>query len=173
MRATATICTLGVAVLSTLAVVPPAASADKAEKAVEQGNAAYGKADFDMAIGRYTEAIRLKPKFALSYNSRGVAYGAKGDLDRRLPTTLRPSASIRNMLPRMTTGASPMVNKAMPTRRLPIAARPSASTRNRPRRITTGATVMARKALFDKAIADYTEAIRLDPKLPKPTTTGA
>ena len=82
----------------------------------------------------------------------------------RLPITLRPSALIRKMPKRITTGASPMVKKAMSTRRLPIAPRPSALTRNCPWRITTGEKATVRKAIFDKAIADYTEAIRLDPK---------
>ena len=42
--------------------------------------------------------------------------------------------------------------------------RPSGSIRSMLRRITTGAVAYGRKGELDKAIADYTEAIRLDPK---------
>ena len=37
------------------------------------------RGDFDKAIADFTEAIRLDPKDAQSYQNRGVAYGKKGE----------------------------------------------------------------------------------------------
>lgn len=42
---TATICVLGAAVMSTLTAMPGNASADEAQKAIEQGHVAYDKGD--------------------------------------------------------------------------------------------------------------------------------
>ena len=52
------------------------------------------------------------------------------------------------------------------TRQLPIAPRPSALTRKMPRRIGRGHAYW-NEGEFDKAISNYTEAIRLDPKAAK------
>jgi Flp pilus assembly protein TadD len=40
------------------------------------------KGDQDKAIADYNEAIRLKPENARAYFNRGIAYQAKGDLDK-------------------------------------------------------------------------------------------
>ena len=42
------------------------------------------RATIDRAIVDYNEAIRLDPKFAQAYSSRGLAYYQKGDLDRAI-----------------------------------------------------------------------------------------
>ena len=52
------------------------------------------------------------------------------------------------------------------TRPSPTTTRPSGSTPRTPRRTTTAATPGSDKKEYDKAIADYNEAIRLDPKDP-------
>ena len=39
------------------------------------------RGDWDGAIADYTQAIALKPKFALAYDARGLARQAKGDWD--------------------------------------------------------------------------------------------
>jgi len=41
--------------------------------ALDQGVAALEKADYDLAVSRFTEAIRLKPDCAKAYYNRGVA----------------------------------------------------------------------------------------------------
>jgi tetratricopeptide (TPR) repeat protein len=40
------------------------------------------KANYDLAIKDFNEAIRLEPKYANAFNNRGVAYRNIGDLDR-------------------------------------------------------------------------------------------
>ena len=40
------------------------------------------KGDNDRAIADYNEAIRLDPKYALAFFSRGFIYANKGDTDR-------------------------------------------------------------------------------------------
>src|SRR5437588_5235019 len=42
------------------------------------------KSDLDRAIADFSEAIRLDPKDAATYNGRGLAYEAKGETDRAI-----------------------------------------------------------------------------------------
>jgi tetratricopeptide (TPR) repeat protein len=51
---------------------------------VSRGNAYFDAGDNDSAIGNYTAAIRIDPKYATAVNNRAYAYMAKGDLDRAL-----------------------------------------------------------------------------------------
>ncbi len=71
---------------SQVAVPPPIASEtsgvqsgakNDAEAYYKSGNENYKKGDYDKAISDFTEAIRLKPKFAEAYNDRGAAYPRK------------------------------------------------------------------------------------------------
>jgi tetratricopeptide (TPR) repeat protein len=50
----------------------------------ERAIAAYRKGDFDGAIARFDEAIRLDPNDAQAYGKRGKAWEDKGDHDRAL-----------------------------------------------------------------------------------------
>ncbi len=59
--------------------MPCNVTANAAQQAWEQGNAACLHGDFDLAIRHYTEALRLDPKCAKAYFSRGRAYETKGD----------------------------------------------------------------------------------------------
>ncbi len=71
---------------SPLPVIP----ADNRDPAILAGaynyrGGAYSKrGDHDAAIKDYSEAIRLKPDFALAYNNRGTAYGKKGEYDEAI-----------------------------------------------------------------------------------------
>ena len=59
------------------------------------------------------------------------------------------------------------------TRPSPTSPRPSDWTRRMPARIAAGGSPTGTRASYDKAIADFTEAIRLDPNWPRRITTGA
>jgi Flp pilus assembly protein TadD len=48
------------------------------------GNAARNQGNYDQAIINYNEAVRLEPKDAATYNSRGLTYYKKGDYDRAI-----------------------------------------------------------------------------------------
>ena len=56
----------------------------KAEDAFHQGEIAYQKQDYDLAIGCFTESIRLRPDHAQGYGSRACAYWAKGNAERSI-----------------------------------------------------------------------------------------
>ena len=50
-----------------------------------RGNAYGFMGDFDHAIADYSEAIQIKPDFALAYGNRALAYRVKGEPDRAKP----------------------------------------------------------------------------------------
>ncbi len=82
---------------------------------------------------------------------------------------LDPNVTLSLLQPR----ASPGKPSRSTTRRSPITPRPSDSIRNAASP-TTAAATPGDKGEYDKAIADYTEAIRLDPRRsPWPTATAA
>ena len=91
--------------------------------------------------------------------------GTRANSTRPLPTARRPSGSTRNTPRHTTTGAPPTGTRANSTRPSPTTPRPSAWTRSWPWHIAAGAMPTRRRPSYDKAIADYNEAIRLDPKL--------
>ncbi len=64
----------------TVCAEPPQAAKDAEAK----GEAAAETGDFDSAISKYNEAIRLDPKFALAYSFRGVAYSRKHDFKQAM-----------------------------------------------------------------------------------------
>ena len=64
--------------------MPCVLSASEAEDAWRQGNAACLRGEFDLAVRRYTEALRLNPKDAVTYNNRGYAYLQKGEADKAI-----------------------------------------------------------------------------------------
>ena len=64
-----------------------------------------------------------------------------------------------------TTAASPSAPRATTTAPSPTTPRRSGSIRNTPRPTTTAAIAYRAKGDLDRAIADYSEAIRLDPKI--------
>ena len=49
-----------------------------------RGNARLRKGNFDSAIGDYTEAIKLKPKYSKAYANRGAAWYNKGRHDNAI-----------------------------------------------------------------------------------------
>ena len=94
-----------------------------------------------------------------------ASHGAtRRNTTRRLPITTRSSDSIRNTLTLTKTAATPGATRRNTTRPSPIMVRSSDSIR-KTRRLTTSAPwLWATKKGYEKAIADYNEAIGLDPK---------
>ena len=92
------------------------------------------------------------------------AYNARATTTKRSPTSPRPSGSTRKLPWRTTTGALPTSTRASTTKRLPTAPRPSGSTRKLALAYNNRGLAYNDKGDYDKAIADCTEAIRLDPK---------
>jgi tetratricopeptide (TPR) repeat protein len=52
-----------------------------ADRLVYQGIDAYKAHDYDLAISKFTEAIKLDPKNCSARNNRGLSYREKGDFD--------------------------------------------------------------------------------------------
>jgi tetratricopeptide (TPR) repeat protein len=48
----------------------------------KQGNAYYGKGQYDLAISEYTKAIEIDPKCGDAYHNRSLAWAKKGDYDK-------------------------------------------------------------------------------------------
>jgi tetratricopeptide (TPR) repeat protein len=73
------------AVLIAVLLLPNvAASAEAAKEAYEKGKSYLEERDCDAAIAAFTGAIRLDPKYADVYNSRGIACRHKGQYDRAI-----------------------------------------------------------------------------------------
>jgi tetratricopeptide (TPR) repeat protein len=104
---------------------------------VSQGNTDANAGDHDRAIADFNEAIRLDPKSAYSFYSRGLAYGRKGDFDRAIADY---NEAIR---------IDPRNASAFGERSLAFNNRGNA---------------YRAKGDNDRAIADYNEAIRLNPQ---------
>ena len=134
----------------------------------------YTRATIDRAIADCTKAIELDPKLAAAYTDRGDAelqQGRPRPRHRRLQP--RRSSSTRNSPMPTTTAAGPMRLKATTTAPSPTTTRRSSSTRNSPIAYYNRGVAYETKGDHDRAIADYNQAIELNPKFTKPTTTAA
>ena len=54
------------------------------EEYIGQGKEFLNAKQYDQAIDRFNEAIRLNPQSIQAYNNRGIAYCNKGDFDRAI-----------------------------------------------------------------------------------------
>ena len=128
-----------------------------------RGIAYCSKGDNDHAIADFDKAIQLKPDYAMAYNNRGTAYTIKATMTAPSPISIKPFNSSRTML-MPTTIAATLTTK----RRL----------RPRHRRLTIGhptqaglcrglqqsrESLIADKGDYDRAIADFDQAIQLKP----------
>ena len=143
----------------------PARSARRHRLQQPRASPGSDKKEYDKAIADFNEAIRLDPKIRLGLQQprhrlarqEGIRQGHRR-LQRGHPA--RPERRCRLQQPRATPGAT----KRNTTRPSPTTPRPSGSIRKTPVPTTTAATPGTHKKEYDKAIADYTEAIRLDPR---------
>ncbi len=122
------------------------------------------KGDFDGAITSYREAIRLKPDLAYAHSNLGGALDAKGDHDGAIAACreairLKPDYAEAHVQP----PGRPGRPGASATRPSPSIARRSGSSPTMPRPTPTSAALVA-KGDHDGAIAEYRQAIELEPK---------
>ena len=115
------------------------------------------KKDYDKVIADYSEAIRLNPKNGAAYHNRGSAWSAKKDYDKAISDydeALKhtdPNEKVGVLSGSDITGgdSTAMVNSRAVT-------------------LSSHGRVWRDMGDYDKAIADYEEAIRLDPKYESP-----
>ncbi|WP_430912660.1 tetratricopeptide repeat protein [Methylobacterium sp. sgz302541] len=140
----------------------PAAQSE-AERAFQRGYAAKERGDLDAALAAYTEAVRLDPNSAKSFNNRGIVLKEKGETDRALADY---DSAIR-VDPRH---AKAFYNRGVLNRDRREPAKALADLDESIRLDPTFANAFAhRSGLYrergdlDRALADADEAVRLDP----------
>ena len=121
------------------------------------------KGDNDRAIADYSEAIRIDPKYASAYNDRGVAYAPRATTNAPSRTSPRRSGSIPNTpSPTITAASVSQQGRQRPRHRGSHRGDPARSQGRL--RLQPPRPRLPAKGDNDRAIADYIEAIRLDPK---------
>ena len=138
---------------------PPAYSA-----LMSQGDAASKNGDFENAIARYGEAIRIDPKGTGAFLNRGIAYWNKGDNDRAISDfseaiRLDPKSSVAFASRGIAYDSKGDNDRAIADYSEAIRLDPKLA----PAFVGRG-SVYRNKGDYDRAIADYSEAIRIDPK---------
>ena len=124
------------------------------------------KGDVDRAVADFGEAIKLDAEFALAFYQRGNAYFEKRDFDRAIAdfSAGDPLQSRLRRRPTTTRGARLSRQAAITTAPSPISARRSGSIRRTPRPYDNRGLAYRMKGDLDRAIADFDQAVRLDPK---------
>ena len=142
--------------------------AGTAEEAYKKSMAAAGKWDWDSAIAAFSEVIRLNPQWANGYEKRGFCYNRKGEFDKAIADYTEAIRLDPKFASAYCSRGEPTVARAIRqgNRRLHRGHSPQSEVRLgvlQPRRYA-----YKRKGDHDKAIADYTEAIRLLLRLTPP-----
>ena len=137
-----------------------------------RGDGYKKKGELTKAIADYTVAIGMEPKLAQAYYNRGVMYGLNGENDKAIADYNEAIRLNPKIVEAYYNRGTPTWRRANMTRQLPTTTRPFGWTRKMSRRIATVATPTRRRR-YDQAIADYNEAIRLDPKDVTAYATGA
>ena len=119
------------------------------------------KAEYDKAIADLNEAIRIDPGNGYAYKSRGLTWSFKKDFDKAI-TDYTQAIRIDPNYAESHRGLC-LERQERPTRLSPTSVRPFDSIHATPvpdRRVDEPKA----KKEHDKAVADYSEAIRLDPR---------
>ena len=117
----------------------------------------------DHAIADFDEAIQIDPEYVMAFNNRGVAYSDKGDAIAPSPTSMRRSGSIPISPWPSSIEVPPTATRATSTAPSPTTMRRSGSIPKTPSPCSIEVSLYRDKGDIDRAIADFSEAIRLDP----------
>ena len=117
----------------------------------------HDKKDYDKAIGDYSEAIRLNPKSGEVYHNRGQAWDAKKDYDKAIADY---DEALKLKDPNEKTGVSSVAETT--------GGDSVAMVNSRATTFNNRGIAWQDKQDYDKALADYEEAIRLDPNYRTP-----
>jgi len=107
----------------------------------------------------YSEPVRLNPNYAVAFN-RGIAWSDKGDVDRAIADFSDPPRPERRRL-LLRSRQRPARQARQRPRHCRFQRGDPPQTERRPSFTIAAATPCGD---YDRAIADYSEAIRLDPK---------
>ena len=136
---------------------------DFAQAFSDRGAAWYFKGEYQKAIADYDEAIRLEPHNARTYSNRSAAYRKLGRTERAIEddtSAIRIDPTSRNSL---TIAACDLAANGDYAARSPTTTKRSRSVPRAKFLTNRGDAYQARKD-YDRAIADYDAALKLDPK---------
>ncbi len=129
-----------------------------------RGLARFNKADFPGAIVDFTEAIRIDPKSADSCFERAIAESKRNEFDKAISDYTEVIRLDPEMPSPTATEALHGPKRGSTTRRSPILTKPSASIPTRAISIEIEEMPEQTREQIREAIADFSEAIKLDPK---------
>ena len=139
-------------------------SRDYASALNNRGLAYFNKGQHQRAIADYDEAIKLEPD-AVRLNNRGNAYASRGQHDRAIQDfdeAVEPRRATTRS--RSTTAATPISPRATPTARSQNYDRALTLNPKYQDALVNRGVAHEKKGGYDRAIADYNEALKLDDK---------
>jgi tetratricopeptide (TPR) repeat protein len=150
--------------LALLAGIARADDAQDAVKRYQEGKEAFDKKDWDKAIERFTDALKLDPKHADSYFYRGRAnqnknYAEKAIQDFTEALRLDPNRADCHYYRALVLQGAKEWDRALEDLTEAIKLHPTTDAH-----INRGYLYHEIKKNYEQAILDYTEAMRLDPK---------
>ena len=136
---------------------------DVASRYANRGDVFYEKSDYYCAMADYDKAISLNPRYADAYNARAEVWRTRRELDRAMTEIRKRCACSRRILP--TSSRSPTSSTRRRHRSGAGDLRPGARPQSGQRHHVGNRGLIYAVGEYDRAMADFNEAIRLDPKL--------